>query len=511
MGEDCSRLATVHDGVTMDFLDSAEQAKFRDEARACLAENTPGEDGTEQPDASLPTISRTLDVQIGQFIERERAEERIHYLANRDRLTGLLNRRSFSERLDRAIKQARRHKRRLAFLVIDLNDFKRINEMLGQQAGDVLLKQFAARLVTCFRRSDIVARLGGDEFGVVVQNYGEAAGVLCQLAQEVRQRVADPFLIEECEYRLTASMGCAVFPEDGTSGETLLRSADLAMCRAKLDGGNELRFSSAPTSLLDRDHLGMEGSLARAIKANQLSLVFQPIYHLGSQQVIGFEALMRWEHPEYGQVSPARFIPLAEEAGFICALGLFALRRACEEATLWPAPLFVAVNVSARQLLDDRFAQHVLKTLKATGFSADRLRLEITETTLMQSRAVSSLRQIRDLGVRLSIDDFGTGYSSLAYLKRLPIDSIKLDQTFVAGLPHDPNDTAITSAVIGLGHNLNLAVVAEGVEHDEQCHFLQKLGCDAIQGYLISRPIAAVDVPGWLQRFKSDSLRFHEA
>lgn len=371
-----------------------------------------------------------------------------------------------------------------------------------------MLKQFAARLITCFRRSDIVARLSDDEFGVVVHNYGEVAGVLCQLAQEVRQRVADPFPIEEREYRLTASMACAVFPEDGTSGETLLRSADPAMYRAKLDGRNELRFSSAPTSLFGRDRLGMEGSLARAIEENQLSLVFQPIFHLGSQRVIGFEALMRWEHPEYGQVSPTRFIPLAEEAGFICALGRFALRRACEEATLWPAPLSVAVNVSARQLLDDRFPQQVLETLKTTGFSADRLRLEITETTLMQSRAVSLLWKIRDLGVRLSIDDFGTGYSSLAYLKRLPIDSIKLDQTFVAGLPHDPNDAAITSAVIGLGHNLNLAVVAEGVERDEQCHFLRKLGCDAVQGYLISRPIAAVDVPGWLQRIKTDSLRF---
>lgn len=280
---------------------------------------------------------------------------------------------------------------------------------------------------------------------------------------------------------------------------------------AGADAHHELRFSSAPGSLLDRDRLEMEGSLARAIKANQLSLVFQPIYHLGSQQVTGFEALMRWEHPDYGQVSPARFIPLAEEAGFICALGLFALRRACEEATLWPGPLSVAVNVSARQLLDDRFPQQVLETLKTTGFSADRLRLEITETTLMPSRAVSLLQQIRDLGVHLSIDDFGTGYSSLAYLKCLPIDSIKLDQTFVAGLPHDPNDTAITSAVIGLAHNLNLAVVAEGVERDEQYHFLRKLGCDAVQGYLISRPIAAVDVPGWLQRMKTDSLRFHQA
>lgn len=244
----------------------------------------------------------------------------------------------------------------------------------------------------------------------------------------------------------------------------------------------------------------LEASLTRALEQDELSLSYQPIYGLASGRITGCEALMRWSHPELGDISPGRFIPLAEETGLIRSLGLFALRQACEQAVCWPISLTVAVNVSARQLVDVRFPCQVSEILKATGLDAERLCLEITESTLMPQNAVSVLQQIRKLGVALSIDDFGTGYSSLAYLKQLPVDGVKLDQTFVRGLPDDVNDAAIARAVIALGRSLKLAVVAEGVEREDQFECLRELGCDAIQGYLISRPMSENEVAQWLSR-----------
>ncbi|WP_206996908.1 putative bifunctional diguanylate cyclase/phosphodiesterase [Trinickia mobilis] len=454
---------------------------------------------SRQPDASLPAISRTLGAQIGQFIQRRRSDERIRYLASYDQHTGLLNRTSFNERLRQAIARAQRDKQQVALLFIDLDGFKRINDTLGHDAGDALLRQFSQRLRGCFRATDAVARLGGDEFAVLVLDYGGDAEVLAHLARKVLRRTGEPFGLQGREYRLGASIGVGIFPDDGTDAVTLLRSADIAMYRVKLNGENNFQFCSARADALQHERLVLEASLARALKQDELSLVFQPIYHLASQRITGFEALMRWSHPELGNVSPNRFIPLAEETGLIRTLGLFALRRACEEAMGWPCPLSVAVNVSARQLVDEGFPQQVRQTLQATGLAAERLRLEITESALMQPQAVPLLEQIRELGVHLSIDDFGTGYSSLAYLKRLPVDSIKLDQTFVRGLPHDSNDTAIAGAVIALGHKFKLSVVAEGIERDDQCEYLRELGCDAIQGYLISRPMPANEVAGWLR------------
>jgi diguanylate cyclase (GGDEF)-like protein len=453
-----------------------------------------------QPDASLPSISRTLAAQIGQFIERKRVEERIRYLASHDHLSGLLNRAAFNERLRLAIVKAQRSKGRVAVLFIDLDGFKRINDTLGHDAGDALLQAFSQRLRDCFRETDAVGRLGGDEFAVLVQNPGRTTKVLSRFARRVLRRTGEPFRVQGREYRLGASIGVGIYPEDGDDAVTLLRSADIAMYRVKWHGENRFQCSAARTDAPTYDQLAMEASLTRALEQDELSLAFQPIYQLASRRISGFEALMRWSHPELGEVSPGRFIPLAEETGLIRVLGLFALRCACEQAVRWPVPLTVAVNVSARQLVDVRFPQQVSEILKETGLAAERLCLEITESTLMHQNAVSLLIQIRELGVGLSIDDFGTGYSSLAYLKQLPVDSIKLDQTFVGGLPGDANDTAIARAVIALGRSLKLAVVAEGVERDEQCEYLRELGFDAVQGYLISRPMPADEVAQWLSR-----------
>ncbi|HKR38302.1 MAG TPA: EAL domain-containing protein [Paraburkholderia sp.] len=453
-----------------------------------------------QPDASLPAISRTLAAQIGQFIGRKLVEERIRHLASHDHLSGLLNRTAFNERLRQAIAKAQRSKGRVAVLFIDLDGFKRINDTLGHDAGDALLQQFSQRLRNCFRETDAVGRLGGDEFAVLVQNPGSTPKVLARFARKVLRRTGEPFRVQGREYRLGASIGVGIYPEDGDDAATLLRSADIAMYGVKWHGENSFQFCATRTDAHPHDQLAMEASLARALEQDELSLAFQPIYQLASRRITGFEALMRWSHPELGDVSPGRFIPLAEETGLIRLLGLFALRQACEQAVHWPIPLTVAVNVSARQLVDARFPQQVSEILNATGLAAERLRLEITESTLMHQNAVYLLEQIRALGVGLSIDDFGTGYSSLAYLKRLPVDTVKLDQTFVRGLPDDANDAAIAGAVIALGRNLKLAVVAEGVERDEQCEYLRKLGCDAVQGYLISRPMPANEVSEWLSR-----------
>lgn len=280
-----------------------------------------------QPDASLPAISRTLGAQIGQFIQRKRSDERIRYLANYDQHTGLLNRMAFNERLRAAIARAQRDKRHVALLFIDLDGFKRINDTLGHDAGDALLQQFSQRLRSCFRGSDAVARLGGDEFAALVLDYGGNAEVLAHLARKVLRCTGEPFGLQGREYRLGASIGVGIFPEDGTDAVTLLRSADVAMYRVKLNGESNFQFSSARTDARQHDRLTLEAGLARALKQDELSLVFQPIYHLASQRVTGFEALMRWSHPELGNVSPGRFIPLAEETGLIRTLGLFALSR----------------------------------------------------------------------------------------------------------------------------------------------------------------------------------------
>jgi diguanylate cyclase (GGDEF)-like protein len=453
-----------------------------------------------QPDASLPAISRSLAAQIGHFIERKRVESRIRYHACHDYLTGLLNRAAFSERLHHAIVRARRSERRVALLFIDLDGFRRINDTLGHDAGDALLQQFSRRLRNCFRETDAVGRLGGDKFAVLVQNFGSTTKVLARFARKVLRRTGEPFRVQGREYRLGASIGVAIYPEDGDDEATMLRSADVAMYRVKWHVESRFQFHAARTDSPAHDQLALEASLARALEQDELSLAFQPIYQFASRRIIGFEALMRWSHPELGDVSPGRFIPLAEETGLIRLLGLFALRQACERAAHWPTPLTVAVNVSVRQLVDASFPLQVSEVLNATGLAPERLCLEITESTLMHQNAVALLEQIRELGVSLSIDDFGTGYSSLAYLKQLPVDSIKLDQTFVRGLPDDANDAAIARAVIALGRSLKIAVVAEGVERDEQCEYLRELGCDAIQGYLLSRPMPANEVTHWLSR-----------
>ncbi|CAG2161148.1 hypothetical protein LMG26411_08033 [Cupriavidus numazuensis] len=450
-----------------------------------------------QPDASLPALSRALSTQIGQFIQRQLSDERIRHLASYDDLTGLLNRQQFNEQVRQTLDQAQRKRQRIGVMFIDLDRFKVINDTLGHDAGDAVLQEFAARLRTALGGANVVARLGGDEFAVLVPQCDDV-DVLNQMATKILRNTIAPVRLVGSDYRISASIGVSIFPDDGVSAPVLLRGADIAMYRAKSRGGNSMQFHSAAMDTASPERLTLEASLAQALVRDELSLNFQPIYHLKSQCVIGFEALMRWHHPNFGDVSPGQFISLAEETGLIRTLGQFALRRACEEAMRWPALLTIAVNVSTRQLIESDFLEQVTSTLRDTGLAPERLRLEITESALMRQAAVPLLEQIRKLGVRLSIDDFGTGYSSLMYLKRLPLDSIKLDRSFVRGLPHDPNDSAIACAVIALGKSLKLSVVAEGVERVEQRDFLDAAGCDAIQGYLLSRPMPGAQVASWL-------------
>ncbi len=429
--------------------------------------------------------------------QRRRSEEQIIRLAHYDELTGLANRNLFGTHLAHAIIRAQRNDLRLAVLFIDLDRFKNINDALGHDVGDDVLQLVARRLTEALRASDILARLGGDEFVVIAEDVGQPETVAV-LANKLLAAVDQPLPVRGHEFALSASIGIALFPGDGTDAHTLLKNADTAMYRAKELGRNTYQFYSPQMGSANVHRLTLETHLKRAAaEGTQFLLHYQPRVALCDGRVLGVECLLRWMHPERGVVSPAEFIPLAEELGLIQNIGEWVLREATRQAAEWhraglPA-IRVAVNLSAQQLYAPDFLQGLRALLTQHALDPGTLELEITESVVMQrtQQVAELLHAIRTLGVHLSVDDFGTGYSSLGYLKRLPIHSLKIDRSFVHDVPQDPDDSAIVRAVIALAHSLRIQVVAEGVETPAQLEFLRAEGCDEVQGFLVSRPVVA--------------------
>ncbi|MGP8121487.1 MAG: EAL domain-containing protein, partial [Xanthobacteraceae bacterium] len=438
--------------------------------------------------------------------EKRRADQQISFLATHDPLTGLPNRLMFNDLLDLSIKQAQRHDRQFAVLFLDLDRFKIINDSLGHAAGDHLLVEVSRRLKSCVRESDVVARLGGDEF-VVILNEIDDRNQIAAIARKILAALDPTIAVNGLECRTTASIGIAHFPTDGGDGETLTKNADMAMYAAKEEGKNVYRFYSHQVRPPSVERLTLETHLRNALELDQFSLHYQPKLDVASGRLTGVEALLRWRHPELGDLAPMKFIPLAEETGLIIPIGRWVLHAACEQNMDWQRaglqPLSMAVNLSPRQFLDANLLQHIDDALASTGMPPQLLQLEITESMVMQNveRAVTLLNEIRGRGVRLAIDDFGTGYSSMSLMKRFPIDTIKIDRSFVRDLAVNPQDRAIATAIIAMGRALGLTVVAEGVETAAQDAFLRQQMCDELQGYLFSKPLPPHEFSALLASF----------
>lgn len=431
--------------------------------------------------------------------EREQAHAEIHRLAFHDALTMLPNRRLLTDRLQQALPYSARSGHRGAVLLIDLDNFKTLNDTLGHDKGDLLLQQVAQRLVGCVRESDTVARLGGDEFVVMLEGLSlhakEAATQAETVGKKILATLGQPYQLADCQNRSTPSIGMTLFFGHQTSIDELLKQADLAMYQSKTAGRNTLCFFDPAMQSMVADRAALELDLREAVRHQQFTLYYQAQV-IGDGRLTGAEALLRWQHPQRGLVSPAEFIPLAEETGLILPLGLWVLETACSQLATWAtqpatAQLFLAVNVSANQLHQADFVDQVLEVLSKTGANPKRLKLELTESLLVSDveDTITKMSALKAHGVGFSLDDFGTGYSSLSYLKRLPLDQLKIDQGFVRHILIDPNDAAIAKMVIALADSLGLTVIAEGVEIEAQRDFLARLGCHAYQGYLFGRPV----------------------
>ena len=426
--------------------------------------------------------------------EKTKADERIEYLASHDSLTNLPNREMFNGLLRRTIDAAERYQRQFAVLFIDLDRFKVINDSLGHDAGDMLLVEIGGRLRRALRASDVVARLGGDEFVVILEETAERPEVE-RIAGELLSVLSQPVQLSGHECHTTASIGIAMYPSDGSDMQTLTKNADMAMYLAKEDGKNGFRFFTKEIKAQSIERLTLESALRRALEREQFSLHYQPKVDMASGQITGVEALLRWNHPELGLVSPGQFIPLAEETGLIVPIGRWVLKEACAQNMAWQRrglrPVTMAVNLSPRQFADAHLLQDVDEALLASGMSPVLLQLEVTESMVMRnvSRAIKVLDAIQSRGIRLAIDDFGTGYSSMSLMKQFPIDTIKIDRSFVRDLPNDSEDQAIAQAIISMGKALGMTVIAEGVETVEQQTFLRNHACDEMQGFLFSKPL----------------------
>ncbi|MFO1346583.1 MAG: EAL domain-containing protein [Rhodocyclaceae bacterium] len=445
---------------------------------------------------------------INDVTERITYEQQLEYHATHDTLTGLVNRNLLNDRIDQAILQAKHSERLVGVMLLDLDRFKLINDGFGHIPADNLLKAVATRLAHCVRDTDTVARLGGDEFVVVLGGIDDADSV-ASVAAKIMRNLTLPLSIEGKEVFVTASVGIAMYPRDGDHGENLLRNADVAMYRVKEHGRNNFRFYAPEMSHMALDRLDMEGNLRRALERDEITVFFQPIVSLASGRIVGAEALVRWNHPRIGMIHPPEFIPLAEETGLIIPLGERVLRLACQQIAAWQTaslpPLKVSLNISARQFRQENLPELLQRVLAETGIAAEALEFELTESMVMHDveNAIAMLRELKQIGVTLALDDFGTGYSSLAYLKRFPIDVLKIDRSFVRDIDREADDAAIAHAVIAMAHSLGLQVTAEGVENEAQLALLRQYGCNDFQGYLFSRPVPAEEFSLLLQNGRS--------
>lgn len=432
-------------------------------------------------------------------------QSQIEHLATHDTLTGLLNRHSLYDRLEHAIAHSRRSGTQTGVLFMDLNRFKQINDSLGHDKGDMLLEEIARRLRNCMRDGDTVARLGGDEFVIIMEEVREIED-MARVADVILRSISAPIRLDGHELSITTSIGGSVFPKDGETVPTLLKHADLAMYQAKEMGSGSFRFYDPYMNIKILERLLTENALRKALENNEFELHYQPRVRMQDKKITGVEALIRWNNPEKGLIPPVDFIPLAEEIGLIHALGDWVLETACEQNRKWQEaglpPLTVAVNLSAHQLNSPSIKHKVKEVLARTGLKPEYLELEITETSLMQNmeNTLDMLREIRATGVSISIDDFGIGYSSLTHLKRLPVDTLKIDKSFIHDLLDDRDDAAIVSATIALAHHMELKVIAEGVTTLEEIRFLADLECDEMQGYFFSEALPAQQLEDLLRR-----------
>ena len=426
--------------------------------------------------------------------ERKHAEEKIQYQATHDALTGLPNRLMFSQLLNQAIKAARRYKRQFAVLFMDMDRFKIINDTMGHDAGDKLLQEIAARLRQTLRAVDVIARMGGDEFVILIEEVSDLSHVSI-VAHKVLTSIIKPLTIMRQECRITASIGVSIYPRDAEDEQSLMKNADMAMYLAKEEGKNNYQFYSEDIQSKSLERLSIEKNLRFALEKNELSLHYQAKLDFKTDVINGVEALLRWQNPYLGSVTPTQFIPVAEETGLIVPIGRWVMKTACEQNVAWqreglPA-ICMAVNLSLLQLMDDNLIDDIRTALNDSGMAPNLLELEITESMVMHNpaRMISILAKIKSMGVRLAIDDFGTGYSSLAQIKHFPIDTLKVDRSFIRNIPQDAEDRAITEAIIAMGKTLSLTVVAEGVETQDQLDFLREHFCDEMQGFYFSKPI----------------------
>ena len=455
---------------------------------------------THRPMASGGWVSTHQDV-----TEQRRAEAQIAHMARHDALTDLPNRVLFREQMEQNLARVRRGEP-LAVLCLDLDDFKGINDTLGHDAGDAVLKAVAARLRDCVRDTDTVARLGGDEFAVL-QVGGRQPTHATALAQRIVEAVARPFDFAGHQLMIGVSVGIAVSPSDGDSPDQLMKNADLALYRVKQDGRNGFRFFEPEMDARMKLRRSLELDLRKALAHGEFELFYQPVVNLARDEIRGFEALLRWRHPERGLISPVDFIPLAEETGLIIPIGEWVVRKACAEAASWGADVTVAVNLSAIQFRSKNLVPTIVSALATSRLPATRLEVEITESVLMQENdaTLAVLHQLRELGVRISMDDFGTGYSSLSYLRQFPFDKIKIDRSFVRDLAERSDSLSIVRAVTGLGSSLGMTTTAEGVETPEQLSMLRAEGCTEVQGYIFSPPRPAHEVARLLKQFGAKS------
>lgn len=452
---------------------------------------------------------------VTDITERKEAVKKILQMATHDELTGLPNRNLVMDRLSQAFAHADRSGRSVALLFLDLDRFKAVNDSIGHDIGDLLLKEVACRMCGVVRAEDTVARQGGDEFLIVLPDLADPS-VASVVAEKLIAALSKPFDVAGHELHIGASIGIAAYPKDGRDGETLLKYGDIAMYRVKSSGRNSYRFFSSEMHDSSVEQLSLASALHRAVERQETSVEFQPLVNVSSGKIIGMEALLRWKHPEFGSVPPMKFIPIAEDFGLIVPIGEWVIRDVCKKIGEWKSKGLdvprVAINLSARQFRLKSLVDDISRILKETGTDPRYIGLEITESMLVDDveEAVETLGKLESLGIEVSIDDFGTGYSSLNYLKRFPVGKLKIDRSFVNDIVTDPDDVVIVKSIIDLAHNLGLRVVAEGVENEAQLDMLKKMGCDCVQGYFFSRPIPADDMEKRLSKSGRKSL-FPEA